>query len=400
LGLRSQIESAGFIFCDSATVRWAGEHRRIRLHGGGLQVDRARFDDILLHAACSMSLVRRYQPSRILHRDFRERFWRIRLDTGETLLSRYLVDAAGRARILGGVKRRIGPSTVAIYAYWKGASNLGGGDTLVDAGPSAWYWGAPLPGGEFNATVFVEPGVSPAGREYVRLLRDSRLIWPLLENATVTSEIRVCDATPFSDENPITLNSLNTGDAALSIDPLSSQGVQTAIGISLHAAVVLNTMMESTRDRGLAMDFYRTRLADSASFHSTAAAGYYREQFGNCGSEFWKKRAQGAGSQGLPSPAISPPHPNTTMRLNPSLEFTMVATVKDSFIVAEEGVRLEAKTFAYVGHGCLVARLLREIETSTVAIEIVRRWSLKMPSEEAFQILHWAYGEGLLQLSP
>lgn len=396
LGLRSEIESADFLRSDSATVHWAGEHRRIRIHGGGLQVDRALFDQILLRAACAMPQVNLYLPSRIVDLAFRAGLWRIRLNTGETLRSRCLVDAAGRARILGGIKRRIGPPTLAMYAYWTGVVNRGS-DTLVEAGPSEWYWGAPLPGGDFNATVFVEPGASITTDEYVQLLRKSRLIWPCLENATATSKVQVCDATPFVDENPITPNSLKTGDAALSIDPLSSQGVQTAIGISLHAAVVLNTMRECSGDAGLAMDFYRSRLADSASFHSKATAEFYREQCATCGSDFWKKRSQNCASKPLASRIVSIPYPDWMLRLAPSLEFTPVAAVRGFRVVTEDGIRLGTKTFAYVGNARPVGLLLREIETPAGAVEIVRRWSRNMPPEEALQILKWAFAEGLIQ---
>lgn len=399
LGLRSEIESADFLRSDSATVCWAGEHRRIRVHGGGLQVDRALFDQILLRAACAMPQVSLYQPSRIVDLAFRGGLWLIRLNTGETLRSRYLADAAGRARILGGIKRRLGSPTLAMYAYWTGVADRGS-DTLVEAGPSEWYWGAPLPGGDFNATVFVDPGASTTAGEYVQLLRKSRLIWPCLENATARSNVQTCDATPFMDESPITPNSLKTGDAALSIDPLSSQGVQTAIGISLHAAVVLNTMRESSGDAGLAMDFYRSRLADSASFHSQATAEFYREQGAACGSDFWKKRSQNCASKPFPDRIIPVPYPDSMLRLAPTLEFTPVSAVRGFRVVAEDGIRLGTKTFAYVGNARPVGLLLREVETPNVAVEIVRRWSRKMPPEEALQILKWAVAEGLIQGVP
>jgi flavin-dependent dehydrogenase len=396
LGLRSEIESADFLCSDSATVYWAGEHRRIRVQGGGLQVDRALFDQILLRAACTMPRVNLYQPSRIVDLTFQGGLWLIRLNTGETLRSRYLADAAGRARILGGIKRRLGPPTLAMYAYWTGVADCGS-DTLIEAGPSEWYWGAPLPGGDFNATVFVDPGASTTADEYVQRLRKSRLIWPCLENATARSNVQICDATPFVDENPITPNSLKTGDAALSIDPLSSQGVQTAIGISLHAAVVLNTMRECSGDAGLAMGFYRSRLADSASFHSKATAEFYREQYATCGSDFWKMRSQNCASKPFPNRIVSTPYPDSMLRLAPSLEFTPVAAVKGFRVVAEDGIRLGTKTYAYVGNARPVGLLLREVETPTVAVEIVRRWSHNMPPEEALQILKWAFAEGLIE---
>ncbi len=401
LNLRSAVEAEGFIASDCASIYWAGEYRRVRIHGSaGLQVNRARFDQILLQAACAMRGVRLYQPSRIVERIYQDGVWRIRLDTGQTFCSRYLADAAGRARILGGAKRHTGTPTLALYAYWTGASNCGGGDTLVEAAPSAWYWGAPLPGGEFNATVFVDPAQAPDAAQYIEMLRKSRLIWPCLNNAALCTDIQICDATPFADESAVTRYSINTGDAALSIDPLSSQGVQTAIGISLHAAVVLNTMMENSRDTDLAIQFYRSRLADSAAFHSAAATGFYREQYASCGSGFWKMRAQGSVPQPSEIGRVSAPHPATKVFVAPSVEFAAVAAVKGSRVIAEDGIRVGTRTIAYVGNGRPAGSLLREIESATAAIEVVRRWSRKMPPEEALQILNWTLAEGLIQPCP
>jgi hypothetical protein len=185
----------------------------------------------------------------------------------------------------------------------------------------------------------------------------------------------------------------------LSIDPLSSQGVETAIGISLHAGVVLNTMMEEPGNGDLAMEFYRSRLGDSATFHAAAAAGFYREQYASCGSEFWRRCAQGAvqesrGSRDIPIPI---PAPDTLVRVASSAEFAALATVKGQRVVAEDGIRFQSRTFAYVGDGRLVAALLRDIDGPTAAIEVVRRWSRKMPAEEALKILKWAWAEGLIE---
>jgi 2-polyprenyl-6-methoxyphenol hydroxylase-like FAD-dependent oxidoreductase len=399
LGLQSEVDAVGFLSSDWASVHWAGEHRRVRLDRGGLQVDRAGFDEVLLRAARAMPNVRLYQPSRILERTYENGCWRIQLDTGESLSSNYLADAAGRARLLGGKKRPIGTPTLALYAYWKGVTTCEDGDTLVEAGPSAWFWGAPLPGGEFNATVFVDRDRTCEAGQYVELLKQSSLIWPRVRNAALVTTVRICDATPFADETPVTHRYVNTGDAALSIDPLSSQGVQTAIGISLHAAVVLNTMLDKSGDADLAMEFYRSRLKDSACFHSAASTRFYRDQYASCGSEFWRKRAQVAieEPQGRAGSILGF---DTLVSVAPSVGCTSVATVKESRVVAEDGVKFNSRTFAYVGNSRAVAALLRDIDGPTAAILVLQRWSRKMPCEEALQILNWAWVEGLIQGNP
>jgi len=80
----------------------------------------------------------------------------------------------------------------ALYAYWRGAG-APSEETLVESGQDAWYWGAPLPGGEVNAAVFVDPSTP---RDYERLIARSTLLAPRLRGAQRVSGVHACDATP------------------------------------------------------------------------------------------------------------------------------------------------------------------------------------------------------------
>ncbi len=68
----------------------------------------------------------------------------------------FVIDASGRQSVMGGKKRRCGAPTLALWNYWR-ACAITGDETRVEAGIEQWYWGAPLPDGGFNATVFVDP---------------------------------------------------------------------------------------------------------------------------------------------------------------------------------------------------------------------------------------------------
>lgn len=398
LGLRTEIESAGFLAADWATVGWAGDRRRYRTSAGGLQVDRARFDSILLSAASAASSIRLYQPCGIMDRTFNEAKWRVRLNTGQTVYASYLADAAGRSRILGGTKVPIGAPTLGIYAYWKDV-DVTNTDTLVEAGAAAWYWGVPLPNGRFNATVFVNPKQG-GSREYLELLRSSSLIWQRIRNSAICGGIRTCDATPYLTQSPITRHSIHTGDAALSIDPLSSQGVQTAIGISLHAAVVLNTMIDRPEDEELAMQFYQSRLEDSASFHAAAARCFYQEQYKTCGGDFWCRRAGGVAQEQPQRKLPLSLHSSSVIRVALPVEFVTVPVVNGSRVAREDGIKFNARKIAYVGNAMPVAPLLRDIDKPMLANEVVRRWSRRMPREQALEILKWTWVEGLTEAAP
>src|SRR5207302_11194274 len=114
-----------------------------------------------------------------------------------------------------------------------------------------------------NATAFIDsanfaPGVAGAGsleNFYVELIGRSHLIAGCLKG-TRTTHVQVCDATCSYSEMQLSGNSIKVGEASFSIDPLSSQGVQIAIGSALHAAAVIHTILERPGHDALAREFY------------------------------------------------------------------------------------------------------------------------------------------------
>lgn len=392
LGVRRAVESSGVLRTEWANVDWAGERRRDRPHGGpGLLVDRARFDALLLDAAAAMPGVRRDQPARVVRARRDGDRWIIALHTGETLQARYLAEASGRAHVLRRSRRRLGAPTLALHAYFRGVRGGDLAETWIEAGPSAWYWGSPIPGGELNATVFVDP--RPAV-DYEALLRRSKLLGPLLQDARRSSEIRACDATAFADLSPATSTFIKVGDAALSLDPLSSQGVETAIGTALHAAVVLNTLIDRPEDTDLAIEFYQGRIQRSGDFHAAAAADFYRRQAAIDDGDFWSRRA----SVASPRPAREGVAPASSVALAPLLQFAPVAIAGEAHVARHDGVKLSGQAYAFVGDGLPIAPLLRAIEGPMPAMEVVRRWSRTVPPQQALTVLQWAVAEGLVCL--
>src|SRR5690606_27057001 len=66
----------------------------------------------------------------------------------------WLADASGKGGMLGHRTQRQSPPTLALFRYWRDVP-LPGPETRVEAASNAWYWGAPLPGGQFNACIFI-----------------------------------------------------------------------------------------------------------------------------------------------------------------------------------------------------------------------------------------------------
>jgi flavin-dependent dehydrogenase len=386
------VESPVVLPARPARIWWGGEEKPFDPgNANSAIVDRARFDRALLDRARTAG-VRIFQPARIVQSRC-DGIWRIRLNTGIDLNARFLADACGRTA----PNRRkfpFGARTLAMHANWAGAPRAAL-ETIVEAGESQWYWGAPAPGGGYGAFVFTD-AAQARRRNYIEFIRQSCLLSPLLAGAT-PGGVRVCDATALLDSGPVTRNSILVGDAVLAIDPLSSQGVQTAIGTALHAAAVIHTILDRPEGAALAMQFYRRRLRDSARFHAQAAASFYAEQYAVMDTPFWRSRAATPIAPRIT--ASVPISPTTSIRPSANVRVVQTGAVQGAYIVAEEAMELDGRLSVYFG-GIRVAPLLGSVDRPIPAAELVRQWSLHIPPQQSLRMLEWACGEGLLLAGP
>jgi hypothetical protein len=238
--------------------------------------------------------------------------------------------------------------------------------------------------------VFVDASAAKP-RRYERLVEDSSLLAPLLKNARCFHH-KVCDATPFLSTAPVDEHSIKVGDAAVSIDPISSQGVQTAIGTALHAAAVINTILERPHDRDLAMDFYCRRITQSAEFHATAATGFYREQFQTCPTDFWRSRAdwpvrRASTARRRDNEALTP---GTKVRISPHVRFVRLGASDGCHIISEGAAELDGNAVAYV-EGTKLRDLFELLHDPVNVNELIARWTVHTPIEKALRILRWAW---------
>jgi flavin-dependent dehydrogenase len=390
-GLRVRLEDNGYLRPRTAHIIWAGESRLA--DASGFIVDRAGFDSMLIDAACEAG-VHVIRPTRIADYTFNGA-WSIRLDNRRMLTASFMADAAGRTRMLPDRKSQYGVRTFALCGHWCDV-DTSKRNTIVEAGPSAWYWGAPLDDGLFSAMVFVD---RPASRlqPYQELIDASSLLAHRLRRARCI-QLNVCDATPFFDTAPVDEHSIKVGDAALSLDPLSSQGIQTAIGTALHAAAVINTILDRPQDRDLAMEFYSQRLRQSTNFHSNASASFYREQFRICPTDFWRARAHWpvlhtstAQQRNNQVPVVG-----MKIRLSPRARFVCLGASNGCHIFSEDAVELDGNAVAYV-MGVRLRDLLEPLNVAVRVDELIARWTAHVKMEKAHQIFRWAWAEGWIE---
>lgn len=396
IGVGDVFEKTGALAVESVLVNWDGELReRADPDANGMLVDRGRFDALLVKHVRAAG-VQVLQPATFRDCVSSAEGWRITVKRGgETILirARFLADASGRAYATRGRKRRTGARTIALYAYWQGSGLPK--RPRIEAVADAWYWGVPIPGGTYNTLIFVDPRTY-APERFQELVAQSGLLEGCRDICLV-SPVQAADATPYIDEESVTHRSIKVGDAALSIDPLSSSGVQKAIQTALSGAVVVNTLLRKPESSEAAMQFYRSSLADASERHSNWAAEYYSTAAATRSAEFWRQRASGSfPAEAAPSFSAGD-FADEPLALSPDLTFVELPCIEGAFVTLKPALHHPSldRPVTFVG-GCEMPPLVQRVRTGMRPMEIALLWSDRVSIKAGLALTGWLISKGLL----
>lgn len=407
LGARLDIAAAGFSPCRTSVVHWQGDAAVSRELGapGGLLVDRGRFDALLLDRARAFG-VRVMQPAVVRARKHRGDGWQLDIESMEgirTLDTRFLADASGRTGIMHGCKLRVAPRTFALYGYWRGGSLPR--EPRIEAGDNAWYWGVPLPDDTYNAIVFVDAGdfrrrrANSLDASYRALIGRSGLMISR-HDAYLAGPVQVADATPYLNSDSVGPHSIIVGEAALALDPLSSSGVQKAVGTALTGAIVVNTLIRRPEQAEVSLRFYKSNLAESSDRHCRWAATHYALAASTRAAEFWKTRAAGAAAEAQPAPLVDANRTwsaATPVALSPAAAIVDEPCIVDEFVTVQPALRHPSleRPVVFLG-GWKVASLLRPVRAGIALGALMDAWQVPVRSKPA--IANWLFDRHILQL--
>ncbi|WP_170476652.1 flavin-dependent monooxygenase QhpG [Ruegeria arenilitoris] len=407
LGLSGRIQQAGFLPANGSVLHWGGTFERRGTGEGqaGLLIDRGRFDSIVLNSAKEAG-VRVLQPVRAYRPVRNNQGWNIQLKTDEgpsLIVSNFLVDAAGRQAGLGRSYRSASAPLLCLYAYWRAPTGFGA-QARVEAGHSHWYWSALLPDGIVNAMVFVDPvtctGLSPSDRRdlYLNLLAQSTLLSPCLEHRRI-GPVQRSDATSLCEVAPPAPDLLRVGEASLTVDPLSSQGVQLAMGQAVQAATVVNTLLLRPEDTGIALTFYNNRQLERVRAHAGLAADFYARQQRVCDTDFWAKRATACSWVGCHSEnfeeAELPRTEHLILSRRTRIEEAGIQTdtfIQPGIVVVHHNLPRPVANI----EGIPLAPLLGLLKKPAHAQDILSRWSGVVDAQKAKRILAWLWRNRIL----
>ncbi|MET8540764.1 tryptophan 7-halogenase [Kitasatospora sp. NPDC004799] len=270
-------------------------------YGHGWHLDRLRFDAFLRDAAVAAGAELR--RAALLARSGDRLTIRQNGSVAE-LRTRWTVDATGRSCAIG---RRLGrrhrqDRLVAVYAVLPrrpAADGTGPRDaearTLVEAAPHGWWYTTPVPAGRLVAHLTDPDLAAPA-------LRTPQGFW---HGATRTDHVRRRlagydpAATPVPRWTPahgVRLAPaagpgwLAAGDAALAFDPLSSQGILTALHTGARAGQTVAACLAAPARTAAVLADYTAFLDGVADAYRRNHAYAYDQERRWPSSPFWRRR--------------------------------------------------------------------------------------------------------------
>lgn len=240
--------------------------------------------------------------------------WRVRLRTGRgeaEVRARVVIDAAGRgaplARRLGARRQRLdrlacgwlyGRDDVETAAAAVSAQGAGRGFSQVEACRDGWWYSAPLPGGRRVLAFHTDADLAPpAGlRDGASLLAAARALpgmGPLLAASRFVPDGGAMATAAHSARLDAAAGPgwLAAGDAAISFDPLSSQGIFNALYTGLCAAEAAGRALEGD---AAAHAGYNSEIAAIGEAYRIHLAYCYGRERRWPSAPFWRRR-HGAG---------------------------------------------------------------------------------------------------------
>ncbi|MEJ0075766.1 MAG: FAD-dependent monooxygenase [Alphaproteobacteria bacterium] len=405
LGVRDEVKAV-FPRSRGVTLLWGEDRPQYRefADAGGLEITRAGFDRILCSATQRSGAILLSPADVIDVRRALTRDWLARValnDTRFDIRARIVVDAAGRRAKVPVERIRTSLPLIGILGLWRGSGI--GEQSIVEAAADCWYW-ASARADSTTAAVFFDPRSGTLSEDgsllerYRRLIANSRLLRGLSDATLMRVEAH--DATSRHVGDPLEPGLIRVGECAVSLDPLSSQGIQAAITSGLQAAIVVNTWLRRPDCASAADAFYRNRHAETIQRSRDDGSRIYAEAARRYPTPFWQQR--GALQSAPDKPAVEThgrpiPHPQARLRLASGVRVRSTPVVRDDLAVfAPAIVRSGTERPVAFLEGMPVGELAEELVTGAAATHLVKAWSERVGEMPALKVLAWMWQAGVI----
>ena len=306
LGVPHQLDKMGHAPCYGSRSQWGSSDVEeqdfiTQGQGHGWHLNRAEFDAWLLQQAQLRGVTIYHYCDFIKVGRIRERYWgaEIQNERGlQRLVTRALIDASGRssklARQLGAKRHKVDQLTAVAYLTSpKEADNLAH-LSLVESHPKGWWYSAGL----------------PDGRAIVCFMSDADLIrkyklnqFEVFKQLYEESDQTAANVLPPRAQSQLIHYPAHSsyidkvagngwvaiGDAAISMDPLTSSGINSALADSIAAAKAIVNFLQGD-DRPLREHAHN--IDQTLRRYLMERVAFYRQEKRWAKQPFWSRRSQ------------------------------------------------------------------------------------------------------------
>jgi flavin-dependent dehydrogenase len=257
--------------------------------GPSWRLSRHHFDASLLTSACSAAV--RHIRSNVARTSRCREQWESCTRSGDVLVSRWLVEATGRSASVArqfGIPRIRDEGLIALCGFGSPRKGKSFDRTLIEARAEGWWYGAMLPDETAVLILHVSPeAAQQARRDWLKCLQCTVFVKDFFPPSGFSNRLWIADAGGGRLQRFYGTNWIACGDAAMSFDPLSSQGIYSAMysGLSAARAVVAAEGGDTS-----ALNDYGRRLEEIRGVYRARLAFSYRAVQRWPNAFFWEGR--------------------------------------------------------------------------------------------------------------
>ncbi|WP_223428913.1 NAD(P)/FAD-dependent oxidoreductase [Tateyamaria pelophila] len=300
-GLEDVLSVENFLHCNAKKSAWGSEiwtyHDSLRdPEGGGWHILRHSFEKELLALAGKRGIP--FHEGRLLEVSDNGAQFRVRAQGKQgpfEIQSPRLIDATGRKawlvrRVASAPRKR--NTQMAVVGWLNDPHHTIERVTQVKSVAHGWWYTAPLPG---QQRVVAFHGLPDSVSHYFRrpdlflkqAQRDS-----LSDGAALIGPLYSCDASVALSPNIAGKRWLAVGDAALSFDPLSSQGLHFAFYSAIKArdAICKSQQTDDEGEAYKAMQLYCAQISDVFAANQQTRALFYNQERRYRDSPYWSEQ--------------------------------------------------------------------------------------------------------------
>jgi len=262
--------------------------------GRGWRLDRLLFDATLIEAATSSGAT--FKRARVLAAVRDSEVWRIKFDDSEIASASWLIDATGRSSCLArrfGTKWLRDTPLTALFGIGQPQKEFRLNRTLVEAVPQGWWYAGLLPSGSPIVGVHLLPqdagrlAASPAA--WKNAMMETCHISAAFPGVVFNVPLFALDASgghlsQFSGDGW-----LACGDAAMSFDPISAQGIVSALHSGMMAGMAIHGILEGDP---AVLNRYNSRLEEIRRIYWSRCRNIYQSETRWPNNRFWLQLRQ------------------------------------------------------------------------------------------------------------